>query len=134
VRGRSQRQVSPAQGEVSPIAEKYDLSEDQVRKLITRFGNDREKIEAAARHLHLRMSSVIALDVARLDAITGRWFRDRYKVSLMAAVSNSVRLTASAFAVMSSPLTCQLTTIPLVRGSSSKMFKFEQRRNKSVDT
>jgi hypothetical protein len=38
--------------EVSYIVEKYGLSEDQVRKLITRFGNDREKIEAAARQLH----------------------------------------------------------------------------------
>jgi hypothetical protein len=38
--------------EASHIAEKYGLSEDQVRKLIARFGNDREKIEAAARQLH----------------------------------------------------------------------------------
>jgi hypothetical protein len=38
--------------EVNYIAEKYGLSEDQVRKLITRFGNDREKIEAAAKQLH----------------------------------------------------------------------------------
>jgi len=36
--------------EVRYVAEKYGLS-DQVKKLIARVGNDREKIEAAARQL-----------------------------------------------------------------------------------
>jgi hypothetical protein len=38
--------------EVRYVAEKYGLSVDQVKKLIARVGNDREKIEAAARQLH----------------------------------------------------------------------------------
>jgi len=37
--------------EVRYVAEKYGLSVDQVKKLIARVGNDREKIEAAARQL-----------------------------------------------------------------------------------
>ena len=38
--------------EVRYLAEKHDLSVDQVRSLIARFGNDREKIEAAVRQLN----------------------------------------------------------------------------------
>jgi len=38
--------------EVRYVAEKYGLTLDQVKKLIARVGNDREKIEAAARQLH----------------------------------------------------------------------------------
>ena len=38
--------------EVRYLAEKHDLSVDQVRKLIARFGNDRDKIEAAVRQLN----------------------------------------------------------------------------------
>jgi len=38
--------------EVRYVAEKYGLTVDQVKKLIARVGNDREKIEAAARQLH----------------------------------------------------------------------------------
>jgi uncharacterized protein DUF3606 len=37
--------------EVRYVAEKYGLSVDQVKKLIARVGNDREKIEAAARQV-----------------------------------------------------------------------------------
>jgi len=38
--------------EVRQVAEKNGLTIDQVKKLIARVGNDREKIEAAARQLH----------------------------------------------------------------------------------
>ena len=38
--------------EVRYVAEKYGLTVDQVKKLIARVGNDREKIGAAARQLH----------------------------------------------------------------------------------
>jgi Protein of unknown function (DUF3606) len=38
--------------EVRYVAEKYGLTIEQVKKLIGRVGNDREKIEAAARQLH----------------------------------------------------------------------------------
>jgi hypothetical protein len=38
--------------EVRYLAEKHDLSVDQVRSLIARFGNDPEKIEAAVRQLN----------------------------------------------------------------------------------
>jgi hypothetical protein len=44
------RVASEKSYEVSHIAEKCDLSEDQVRTLIARYG--REKIEAAAKQLH----------------------------------------------------------------------------------
>ena len=37
--------------EVRYLAEKHGLSVEQARKLIDRFGNDREKLEAAARQL-----------------------------------------------------------------------------------
>lgn len=37
--------------EVRYLAEKHGLSPEQVRKLIARVGNDREKLEAAARQL-----------------------------------------------------------------------------------
>jgi hypothetical protein len=37
--------------EVQYLAEKHGLSAEQVRKLIARVGNDRKKIEAAARQL-----------------------------------------------------------------------------------
>jgi hypothetical protein len=38
--------------EVRYLAEKHNLSVEQVRKLIARFGNDQEKLEAAARQLN----------------------------------------------------------------------------------
>jgi hypothetical protein len=34
--------------EVSNLAQKYGISRDEARKLIERFGNDREKLYAAA--------------------------------------------------------------------------------------
>jgi len=37
--------------EVRYLAEKHGLCPEQVRKLIARVGNDREKLEAAARQL-----------------------------------------------------------------------------------
>ena len=37
--------------EVRYLAEKHGLSAEQVKKLIARVGNDREKIESAARRL-----------------------------------------------------------------------------------
>ena len=37
--------------EVRYLAEKHGLSVEQARKLIDRLGNDREKLEAAARQL-----------------------------------------------------------------------------------
>ena len=37
--------------EVSHIAEKYGISTAEARKLIERFGNDREKLEATAETL-----------------------------------------------------------------------------------
>jgi hypothetical protein len=37
--------------EVRYLAEKHGLSPEQVRKLIARVSNDREKLEAAARQL-----------------------------------------------------------------------------------
>jgi hypothetical protein len=37
--------------EVQDFAERHGLSPEQVRKLIARVGNDREKLEAAARQL-----------------------------------------------------------------------------------
>ena len=37
--------------EVQQFAEKHGLSPQQVRDLIARFGNSREKLERAARHL-----------------------------------------------------------------------------------
>jgi hypothetical protein len=46
------RRVSGDQDyEIRYIAKKYSLTIDQVKKLIARVGNDREKIEAAARQL-----------------------------------------------------------------------------------
>ena len=38
--------------EVQNFAEKHRLSPQQVRDLIARFGNNREKLERAAQHLH----------------------------------------------------------------------------------
>jgi hypothetical protein len=38
--------------EVRYVADKHDLSVDQVRSLIARFGNDREKTEVAVRPLN----------------------------------------------------------------------------------
>jgi ABC-type nitrate/sulfonate/bicarbonate transport system substrate-binding protein len=37
--------------EIQYLADKHGLSAEQVKKLIVRVGNDREKIEAAARQL-----------------------------------------------------------------------------------
>jgi len=37
--------------EVRHLAEKYGLSEEQVRELIARIGNDRKKLEEAAKGL-----------------------------------------------------------------------------------
>jgi Protein of unknown function (DUF3606) len=37
--------------EVQQFAEKHGLSPQQVRDLISRFGNSREKLEQAAKHL-----------------------------------------------------------------------------------
>ena len=37
--------------EVRDLAEKHGLSVEQARRLIDRFGNDREKLEAVARQL-----------------------------------------------------------------------------------
>jgi uncharacterized protein DUF3606 len=37
--------------EIQYLAEKHGLSTEQVKRLIARVGNDREKIEAAARQL-----------------------------------------------------------------------------------
>jgi Protein of unknown function (DUF3606) len=37
--------------EVRYLAEKHGLSVEQARRLIDRFGNDQEKLEAAARQL-----------------------------------------------------------------------------------
>jgi hypothetical protein len=37
--------------EVSDFAQKYGISSDEARKLIERFGNDREKLYAAAETL-----------------------------------------------------------------------------------
>ena len=37
--------------EVRYLAEKYGLSEEQARELITRIGNDRQKLEEAAKGL-----------------------------------------------------------------------------------
>jgi hypothetical protein len=39
--------------EVSHIAEKYGISSEEARKLIERFGNDREKLYSAAETLKL---------------------------------------------------------------------------------
>ena len=40
--------------EVQYFAETHDLSPQQVRDLIARFGNSREKLERAARHLRAK--------------------------------------------------------------------------------
>jgi hypothetical protein len=37
--------------EVRQLATKYGLTEEQARELITRFGNDQEKLDAAAKGL-----------------------------------------------------------------------------------
>jgi hypothetical protein len=40
--------------EVQQFAEKHGLSPQQVRDLIARFGNSREKLERAAQHLRAK--------------------------------------------------------------------------------
>ena len=53
--GRDRSRVAAGQGyEIGYFARKHGLSRDQARDLISRVGNDREKLNAAAEKLRSR--------------------------------------------------------------------------------
>lgn len=58
--------------EVRHLAEKHGLIEEQARKLIDRFGNDREKLEAAAKTFNAFLAALAFLTLVRGFTLASR--------------------------------------------------------------